>query len=235
MVIDKNRILIGSLILLFFLLGYFIKLDLVILLSITILALIELYKSRFINNYIDYLILIVFLGIFSLAYFNNFTIYLLNIFLIIFVFIIINFPNFNSKRLFLICILIFIINFFSIFYEDRNLLYLTIFTAFFNDTIAYVSGRLLKGPLITPSISPNKTWSGTIISFFATYFLIYQFNFSIFLSALLSISLFFGDIFFSYIKRKNKLKDFSNILHNHGGILDRLDSMFFFTTILILT
>ena len=45
-------------------------------------------------------------------------------------------------------------------------------------------------------------------------------------------SLFFGDIFFSLVKRKNNLKDFSSILGGHGGVLDRLDSMFFFIVIL---
>tara|TARA_Y100000996_G_C22391395_1_gene589291 strand:+ start:361 stop:525 length:165 start_codon:yes stop_codon:yes gene_type:complete len=47
----------------------------------------------------------------------------------------------------------------------------------------------------------------------------------------MSLSLFFGDIFFSYIKRNIGIKDFSNLLGSHGGILDRLDSMFFLTMI----
>ena len=48
---------------------------------------------------------------------------------------------------------------------------------------------------------------------------------------MVAISLFIGDIFFSYIKRLIMLKDFSSILGSHGGILDRLDSMFFVTII----
>ncbi len=43
----------------------------------------------------------------------------------------------------------------------------------------------------------------------------------------MSISLFFGDIYFSYIKRSLKIKDFSKLLKGHGGILDRIDSTFF--------
>ena len=53
------------------------------------------------------------------------------------------------------------------------------------------------------------------------------------LSLFLSSSLFLGDIYFSFIKRKNKLKDFSNLIPGHGGLLDRLDSMTFFSLILL--
>ena len=232
MVIDKNRIVIGSLIILFFLLGYIFHLDLIILFIITFLIIYELYQTSFIKNKYDYLILLLFISAFPIIFYHIKLINILNIFLIIFVCINLFFPTFYLKRLFYICILIFIHNFFSIFYHDRNILYFIIFVAFFNDTIAYLFGKLLKGPLIVPKVSPKKTWSGTLISFILSFFLIYQFNFSIILAIILSISLFIGDIFFSHIKRNNNLKDFSKVLQGHGGILDRLDSMFFFILIL---
>ena len=92
--------------------------------------------------------------------------------------------------------------------------------------MAYIFGKTLRGPLILPSISPKKTWSGTISSFLITTIVLCLLKFSIYFSVIISISLFFGDILFSYIKRYLTLKDFSSLLGSHGGILDRLDSMF---------
>tara|TARA_A100001035_G_scaffold266692_1_gene249996 strand:- start:5070 stop:5390 length:321 start_codon:yes stop_codon:yes gene_type:complete len=92
--------------------------------------------------------------------------------------------------------------------------------------MAYIFGSKIKGPLILPNISPKKTWSGTLISFFLSTIILIILNFDIFFSVLISIFLFLGDIFFSFIKRSLNIKDFSSALGNHGGILDRLDSMF---------
>ena len=231
MVIDKNRIFIGLLILLFFLIGYLLKLDLLILLIIFFLITYELYKLSFIENIYEYIILISFIFLIPVIFFNNHLVNFMNIFLILFVAINLILPSFFLKRLFLLIVLIFVCNFFAIFLLDRNFFYFVIFVAFLNDTIAYVFGNLIKGPLIIPKISPKKTWSGTIVSFIVTFIIIYQFNFSFLISIALSISLFFGDLFFSYIKRILNLKDFSNILQGHGGILDRLDSMIFFLLI----
>ena len=60
------------------------------------------------------------------------------------------------------------------------------------------------------------------------YFEINIITFSILVIGLM-ISLFcqIGDLFFSFLKRKAKLKDTGNFLPGHGGILDRLDGIFF--------
>ena len=42
-----------------------------------------------------------------------------------------------------------------------------------------------------------------------------------------------GDLFFSLIKRNTDIKDYSNILLSHGGVLDRLDSFIFALFILV--
>ena len=111
--------------------------------------------------------------------------------------------------------------------SDRELFYTLIILSFINDSLAYIFGNLIKGPLIIPSISPKKTWSGTITSFLVSFSLLIFLKFSILICLLVSISYFVGDLFFSYFKRKSGLKDFSSIFLSHGGILDRLDSMYF--------
>jgi phosphatidate cytidylyltransferase len=66
-----------------------------------------------------------------------------------------------------------------------------------------------------------------MISLAISSFVLFCFGYDIFISIIFSSTLFFGDIFFSFIKRKLYIKDFSKILSSHGGILDRLDSMYF--------
>lgn len=231
MVIDKSRILIGLLLVCLFILSYFFNLDLIIVFLVFFFSIFELFRCRFINNFYDYIIILLSIICVPLIYLKYEMLNILNIFLVLSILIILFLPNFYLKRFFLITVLIFLLNFFSITVNDRNLLYLLVFIAFFNDTTAYIFGKAFKGPLIVPSISPKKTWSGTGVSFILTTFIIYQYTISLFLSCLLSISLFFGDIFYSFIKRKSKLKDFSNFLLGHGGVLDRIDSMFFFVLI----
>ena len=106
-----------------------------------------------------------------------------------------------------------------------------------SDIFSYIFGNLIKGPKIFPHLSPSKTYSGTLIgiisgSFFGTIYSLNYLNLDskyilIFFSILISLSGLFGDLFVSKIKRNFHVKDASNILPGHGGLLDRYDSISF--------
>lgn len=219
-----NRILIGFTLIFIVLISYFFNLDTILISCLVILITYDLIYINLINKLIlIFLATISLLTFFIVSYEILQNIYIFEIILILTIFLYKNF----TRLAFTLSLYIFCIILFCIISVDRNLFYLLILISFFNDTTAYIFGKTLGGPLIVPYISPKKTWSGTSLSFLATTFLLLFFNFNIFLSMFISIFLFLGDIFFSYIKRYLNLKDFSIILKSHGGILDRLDSMFF--------
>ncbi|MBE6149244.1 MAG: hypothetical protein E7170_00795 [Firmicutes bacterium] len=140
-----------------------------------------------------------------------------------------------------IIITIFLSLAFSIMLIIRNLdlyyfLYLFLITIS-TDTFAYIIGSLI-GTHKLSIISPKKTYEGCIGgSIFGTiisvifYLSFINNNINIFIivviTLILSIIGQLGDLFFSLIKRNYKIKDFSNIMPGHGGILDRLDSIIF--------
>ena len=106
------------------------------------------------------------------------------------------------------------------------------------DSYAYFTGRLVGKTKLLEAISPNKTWEGTIVgslvgTFVCTvyYLTVIDNNASVLVIALvvllLSVVGQLGDLFFSAIKRRFKVKDFSNLMPGHGGVLDRLDSIIF--------
>ena len=96
-----------------------------------------------------------------------------------------------------------------------------------SDIGGFAFGKIFKGPKLT-KISPNKTYAGVIGSLLFSL-LIVSFSFIIFFNLLnvstiitgLIISIFcqLGDLFFSFLKRKAKIKDTGNILPGHGGCL----------------
>lgn len=99
-----------------------------------------------------------------------------------------------------------------------------------NDTGAYVFGKLLGRHKLFPKISPNKTWQGafggilaaiagaSILSTFSADVAIYHW---FILAVIISVSAIFGDLVESRLKRSIGVKDSSNLLPGHGGILDR--------------
>jgi CDP-diglyceride synthetase len=117
------------------------------------------------------------------------------------------------------------------------LVYLFLITII-TDSYAQFGGMLIGKHKMCPKISPNKTWEGAITGgIFGTliastfYYIVIDGNVNVL--GLLVITLFLsclgqlGDLFFSITKRNHNIKDFSNIMPGHGGVLDRLDSIIF--------
>ena len=223
--VNKNdRLIIGSLILSFTYLFYFYDLPYIFILIIFLFSLFELFKCGILKN-LSLLILLLYLPLLLSIFLINSSNYS---FLIFVLFILINLIlKKYIKEIFLFNFLLFFYFIFLIINDSTVNIFHIIFIAFFNDTVAFIFGKIIKGPLIIPSVSPKKTWSGTLVSFvLSSILIIFFFDLYFIKAALISISLFFGDLYFSYIKRSINIKDFSNILKGHGGILDRIDSLF---------
>ncbi len=102
------------------------------------------------------------------------------------------------------------------------------------DTGALIVGKIVGGAKLAPSISPGKTWSGTIggsviaaACYMGYVFLIGGSLWAAFLFALLfSVTAHAGDLFESFVKRRFGRKDSGRIIPGHGGVLDRVDSTF---------
>jgi len=127
---------------------------------------------------------------------------------------------------------------FAIESENSNLkIYLlySVLVAILSDIGGLVCGKIFKGKKLT-KISPNKTISGSIGSFIFTTLLIpffykVQIDQSLvnlfFITITISLVSQLGDLFISLLKRKAKVKDSSDLLPGHGGVLDRIDGIIF--------
>lgn len=105
-----------------------------------------------------------------------------------------------------------------------------------NDVFQFIVGKLFGRRRITPLISPNKTWEGFIGGWVLTAALIVTLGpvftplrgvglWTVALS--LPVAGFAGDVTFSAIKRDIGVKDTSQFIPGHGGVLDRVDSLTF--------
>ena len=127
---------------------------------------------------------------------------------------------------------------FAIESEYSNLkIYLlySVLVAILSDIGGLVCGKIFKGKKLT-KISPNKTISGSIGSFMFSTFLIPFFYKSqidqtlvnlFIITIIISLTSQLGDLFISLLKRKAKVKDTSDLLPGHGGVLDRIDGIIF--------
>lgn len=125
------------------------------------------------------------------------------------------------------------------FLDDSNafLFILSVFASIWtNDSMAYFGGSLFGKHPLYPSVSPKKTWEGSICGFlFGTavfvFFGMRFFNFDLphllVLGVLINSISQIGDLFESKLKRHSGIKDSSNLLPGHGGFLDRFDGVLF--------
>ena len=134
-------------------------------------------------------------------------------------------------------------------YLGLNFFLFLIVVCIFTDTGGYIFGKTFKGPKLT-KVSPKKTYSGVIGSFFLSllfglifieYFgqkskVLFESNpmFIILLILFISLVSQIGDLIISYFKRKANLKDTGRILPGHGGFLDRIDGIIFVMPIIYL-
>jgi phosphatidate cytidylyltransferase len=119
----------------------------------------------------------------------------------------------------------------------------TLIVVWVGDSAAFLVGSYCGKHKLFPRISPNKTWEGTAASFGAALWvgLLYALFFSqggrgqgelVVLAALLNVAAQLGDLAESALKRSAGVKDSSQLLPGHGGILDRIDALLFAAPVL---
>lgn len=114
-------------------------------------------------------------------------------------------------------------------------------TVWICDSVAMMVGKRVGGPRMAPTVSPNKTWSGTIGGFLGALAVAPAYHALVLqplavevtpwqalaVAALVGSMGQVGDLAESLFKREVGLKDSSHLIPGHGGVLDRLDSLYF--------
>ena len=104
------------------------------------------------------------------------------------------------------------------------------------DSAAFFAGRLFGRHKLSPRISPGKTWEGVIGGMFLSITAGLLFTviplgvpwyLAIVLGILIGVAAVLGDLSESLIKRQTKVKDSGQFMPGHGGMLDRIDSLWF--------
>tara|TARA_B110000027_G_C16101595_1_gene293346 strand:+ start:680 stop:1339 length:660 start_codon:yes stop_codon:yes gene_type:complete len=141
---------------------------------------------------------------------------------------------YKTISLFYLTILIyFIITIQSLNLELKDALIYSVLVSILTDIGGLVIGKMFKGKKLT-KISPKKTISGalgsflfslTLVPFYVNIFTDYKTSILILITLVVSLTSQIGDIFISFLKRRAKVKDTSNLLPGHGGVLDRIDGM----------
>jgi phosphatidate cytidylyltransferase len=117
------------------------------------------------------------------------------------------------------------------------LIFLTLFVTVSADVGAYMVGSNIKTRKVCPSISPNKSLGGFIggeifgfvfgmlyILYMGNEYVSWSLGSMILIMLIAPIIAMMGDLFESLVKRFCEVKDSSDLIPGHGGVLDRLDS-----------
>jgi phosphatidate cytidylyltransferase len=125
--------------------------------------------------------------------------------------------------------------------NGRSWAFLAIFATFGTDSAAFFIGKAIGKHKLAPSISPKKTWEGSIAGLFGAVAVSLLFLLPtpvrlndylnwwqiIILGLLISVFGQLGDLVESLLKRNTGVKDSGNFFPGHGGFLDRIDSIVF--------
>lgn len=125
--------------------------------------------------------------------------------------------------------------------EGTALVFFPLVTVWVVDSAAMTVGKRLGGPRFAPVVSPNKTWSGTIGGFLGGLLLAPLYHAAVMrplgvdvspwhllaIAAAIGVLGQLGDLVESLFKREVGVKDSSHLIPGHGGVLDRLDSLYF--------
>jgi len=123
--------------------------------------------------------------------------------------------------------------------DGRNWVFFAMFVTFAYDTAAYFTGRSIGRHKLAPSISPGKTWEGTVgglagavlfsllFTLSTPFVLPIKWGEAMLLGLLVSVFGQVGDLLESLFKRYVGVKDSGTLIRGHGGLLDRMDSIVF--------
>jgi phosphatidate cytidylyltransferase len=122
-------------------------------------------------------------------------------------------------------------------HQGLHWLVLTLVVVWGTDTCAYFAGRYFGKNRLFASVSPKKTWEGSIVGTIGALVLgLLYARFMIegadlfdlfFVLTLVSVASQLGDLCESLMKRAMDVKDSGNLLPGHGGFLDRFDGVLF--------
>ena len=110
-----------------------------------------------------------------------------------------------------------------------------------SDVAGYFAGRMIGGPKFWPAVSPKKTWSGTVAGWIGAALVGLGFVLAgmggwllVLLSPVVAFAGQLGEILESWMKRRAGIKDSSQLIPGHGGLLDRFDALIGATVLVML-